>query len=144
MILVGAMFVCAHYIQQLDISRLTIQKHMIKKQQQQLNVFFQSQKDGIIIYELEEETPTSSNSNVESRTGTYPILLQNDAVESVTGIKRELSSNISTLQSQLEKENFLIQTEPPDLISQEAGLGGYGVPSVTRHSMKYLMNKAKN
>jgi len=70
MILVGAMFVCAHYIQQLDISRLTIQKHMIKKQQQQLNVFFQSQKDGIIIYELEEETPTSSNSNVESRTGT--------------------------------------------------------------------------
>ena len=32
--LVGATFICAHYLQQLDISRLTIQKHMIKKQQQ--------------------------------------------------------------------------------------------------------------
>ena len=29
--LVGATFFCAHYLQQLDISRLTIQKHMIKK-----------------------------------------------------------------------------------------------------------------
>ena len=32
--LVGATFICAHYLQQLDISRLTIQKHIIKKQQQ--------------------------------------------------------------------------------------------------------------
>jgi len=32
--LVGAVFICAHYIQQLDISRLIIQKHMISKQQQ--------------------------------------------------------------------------------------------------------------
>lgn len=31
--LVGATFICAHYLQQLDISRLTIQKHMINKQQ---------------------------------------------------------------------------------------------------------------
>jgi len=32
--LVGAVFICAHYIQQLDVSRLIIQKHMISKQQQ--------------------------------------------------------------------------------------------------------------
>ena len=29
--LVGGTFMCAHYVQQLDISRLTIQKHMIRK-----------------------------------------------------------------------------------------------------------------
>lgn len=49
--LVGATFICAHYLQQLDISRLTIQKHMIKKQQQQLTAYFKSQKDGILIYQ---------------------------------------------------------------------------------------------
>ena len=31
--LVAATFICAHYLQQLDIARLTIQKHIIKKQQ---------------------------------------------------------------------------------------------------------------
>ena len=31
--LIGGIFICAHYIQQLDISRLTIQKYIIKKQQ---------------------------------------------------------------------------------------------------------------
>ena len=49
--LVGATFIIAHYLQQLDISRLTIQKHMIKKQQQQLTAYFKSQKDGILIYQ---------------------------------------------------------------------------------------------
>ena len=49
--LVGATFICAHYLQQLDISRLTSQKHMIKKQQQQLTAYFKSQKDGILIYQ---------------------------------------------------------------------------------------------
>jgi len=76
--LVGATFICAHYLQQLDISRLTIQKHMIKKQQQQLTTYFKSQKDGILIY----QTHVLEDGD---------ILLEN----SVTGINQQKDSRLA-------------------------------------------------
>ena len=39
-VIIGSTFVIAHYIQQLDLSRIVVQKHMIQKSQQQLDVYF--------------------------------------------------------------------------------------------------------
>lgn len=55
-IMIGCWFAFAHYIQQLDISRLVVQKDMIKKSQQQLDQYFQNQKDGIVIYQTEDKS----------------------------------------------------------------------------------------
>ena len=47
---IGVMFILAHYLQQLDLSVLTIKSHLIQKQQDSLTSYFLSQKDGVLIY----------------------------------------------------------------------------------------------
>ena len=48
--LIAAMFIFASYLQNLDISRLIIKSHLIKKQQEDLSTHFQAQKDGMLIF----------------------------------------------------------------------------------------------
>ena len=51
-IIVGLAFCFAHYVQELDIKRITIEKYLIKQQQLELGTYFMNQKDGIVIYEV--------------------------------------------------------------------------------------------
>jgi len=47
---IGAMFILAHYLQHLDLSRLTIKSHLIQKQQDSLSSYFKAHKDGVLIF----------------------------------------------------------------------------------------------
>ena len=49
-LIIGAMFILAHYLQHLDLARLTIKSHLIQKQQESLTSYFQAQKDGVLIF----------------------------------------------------------------------------------------------
>lgn len=47
---IGVVFIMAHYLQHLDLSRLTIKSHLIQKQQDSLSSYFLANKDGVIIF----------------------------------------------------------------------------------------------
>jgi hypothetical protein len=49
MFLLSAVFCFAHYLQNLESATLLIEKFEINKQHEQLNHFFQSQKNAIIV-----------------------------------------------------------------------------------------------
>lgn len=55
-VLIGAMFILAHYMQHLDLSVLTIKSHLIQKQQDSLTSYFLSHKDGVLIYSNDAAT----------------------------------------------------------------------------------------
>jgi hypothetical protein len=66
MLLVCAIFLFSHYIQQLDVLTLICEKHMILNQQEQLDSYLKNQKDAIILFthiaksqipDISEKTP---------------------------------------------------------------------------------------
>ena len=82
-LIIGAMFILAHYLQQLDMSRLIINNHLIQKQQDSLSSYFKAKKDGVIIFyndakqkgiNASEETPESLSKHIFE-----PILMLKNA-----------------------------------------------------------------
>jgi hypothetical protein len=54
MFILSSVFCGAHYLQNLESATLLIEKFEINKQHEQLNHFFQSQKNAIIVYKVTE------------------------------------------------------------------------------------------
>ena len=57
---IAIVFLFSHYLQNLQTSTLLIEKYEIRKQHEQLNHFFQSQKNAIIVYKVTTESETKN------------------------------------------------------------------------------------
>ncbi len=52
---VGLMILASHYLIQFDLSRITIEKYLVVKQQQQLSTYFVGSKDAVILIAKDEK-----------------------------------------------------------------------------------------
>lgn len=116
----GTLVLLALYLQQVDVSLIYIKKWLITKQQDQLNSYFMSQNDAVVLYNNEVvQTPAGETQRgAECQVNCKPIIqLFNPAFKNMTGI--ELSVDKSS-QSQdqfaniqnddLESKIFLVKT----------------------------------
>ncbi len=87
------MFIVAHYLQQLDLSRLIVVQNLIQRCQDSLQSYFLSQKDGVIIYfndikanetKREEDEPVPRGADSDSFWPT--LMLKNVALKNIIGI----------------------------------------------------------
>jgi len=87
---IGAMFILAHYLQHLDLSRLTIKTHLIKKEQDSLSSYFEANKDGVLIY-FNKSEPKNASRTEENQTTTPAdsfspsVVLRNSAALQIIG-----------------------------------------------------------
>ena len=84
------MFILAHYLQHLDLSRLTIKTHLIKKEQDSLSSYFEANKDGVLIY-FNKSEPKNASITEENQTTTPAdsfspsVVLRNSAALQIIG-----------------------------------------------------------
>ena len=67
-VIISSPLLLLKYLQQLDVSQLIIKKWTSQKQEGQLSDYFLSQKEGVIIYELDKKFKNDNETADE-----YPI-----------------------------------------------------------------------
>lgn len=94
------MFILAHYLQHLDICRLTIKTHLIQKQQESLSSYFKTQKDGVLIFfnESQNSAQVDATPQTNDKDSFDPkLMLENSALSQIIGADIKGLEDLETL-----------------------------------------------
>jgi hypothetical protein len=101
MVIVYTIMACIYsYLQQLEVSYLIIERHLIKQQKKSIYELFSSQPEGLVVYckpKNDLNDPKPSNYIVDAdESKQLEILFSNNAIKSLTDIDFESLKNYKT------------------------------------------------
>ena len=88
----GVVILIASYLQQVDVSLIYIKRWIMGRQQEQLNSYFQSQEDAVVLFtsknkDDESQSKIVSSSPLQNNSTLIAIQVHNPALRKITGIQ---------------------------------------------------------